>query len=387
MWFVFYIENIIRIISPKPLLTNSDFKHTMDINKRIELVKEVGEEIITEEELKALLKEKAHPIAYDGFEPSGTNIHIAQGLLRAININKMTKVGCKFKILVADWHAWANNKMDGNLENIQKVGKYLIEVWRACDMDLDNIEFLWVSDLVKDDEYWKKVMQIARNSTIKRIIRCAQIMGRKESEAQQASQILYPCMQCADIFHLGVDVTQLGLDQRKVNVLAREIGPKLGFWKPVVVSHHMLMGLGQPPTSELSGAERGIDLKMSKSKPDTSIFMTDAADEIKRKINKAYCPEGVIQENPILEYCKFIIFEKFKNLKIERPEKWGGNLEFNSYEELEKSFADKKLHPMDLKQGVAASLNDLLEPIRDKLEKNKMAQKLATEISKLEVTR
>jgi tyrosyl-tRNA synthetase len=359
----------------------------MDIEKRLELIRQVGEEIITEGELRELLKEKSHPVAYDGFEPSGTNIHIAQGLVRAININKMTKAGCKFKILVADWHAWANNKMEGNLENIQKVGKYLIEVWRACDMDLDNVEFIWVSDLVKDDDYWKKVMQIARNSTIKRIIRCAQIMGRKESEAQQASQILYPCMQCADIFHLNVDVTQLGLDQRKVNVLAREIGPKLGFWKPIVVSHHMLMGLGQPPTSDLSGAERGIELKMSKSKPDTAIFMTDSAEEIKRKINKAYCPEGIVQENPIMEYCKYIIFEKMDSVKIKRPEKWGGNLEFNSYEELKGSFADKKLHPMDLKQAVAQYLNELLEPIKNKLEENKMAQKLATEISKLKVTR
>lgn len=359
----------------------------MDIDERLALVKEVGEEIITEDELKELLKEKAHPIAYDGFEPSGTNIHIAQGLLRAININKMTKAGCKFKILVADWHAWANNKLDGNLENIQKVGKYLIEVWRACDMDLDNIEFLWVSDLVKDDNYWKKIMQIARNSTVKRITRCAQIMGRKESEAQQASQILYPCMQCADIFHLEVDITQLGLDQRKVNMLAREIGPKIGFWKPIVVSHHMLMGLGQPPKSGLSGAERGIELKMSKSKPDTAIFMTDLAEDIKRKIGKAYCPEGVLLENPILEYCKYIIFEKCDSIKIKRPEKWGGDLEYNSYEELEKSFMEKKLHPMDLKQSVADSLNEFLEPIRNKLEKNKATQKLSEEIKDFKVTR
>ena len=73
----------------------------MNNDERFNLIKEVGEEIITEEDLKSLLKEKKNPVAYDGFEPSGTNIHIAQGLLRAININKMTKAGCKFKILVA----------------------------------------------------------------------------------------------------------------------------------------------------------------------------------------------------------------------------------------------------------------------------------------------
>jgi tyrosyl-tRNA synthetase len=359
----------------------------MDISKRIDLIKEVGEEIVTEEDLKSLLETKEHPIAYDGFEPSGTNIHIAQGLLRAININKMTKAGCKFKILVADWHAWANNKLSGNLENIQKVGKYLIEVWKACDMDIDNVEFIWVSDLVKDDSYWKKVMQVARNSTIKRTIRCSQIMGRKENEAQQASQILYPCMQAADIFHLDIDIAQLGMDQRKVNMLARELAPKLGFRKPVAVHHHMLMGLGKPPSTDMKGADRGIELKMSKSKPDTAIFMADSEDEIKRKLNKSYCPEGIVEENPVLEYCKYIIFEKFDNMVIERPEKWGGNLEFGSYNELVDAFGKKELHPMDLKQGVAAKLNELIDPVRKKLEKSKTAQKLAEEISKFEVTR
>ncbi|MBS3129010.1 tyrosine--tRNA ligase, partial [Candidatus Woesearchaeota archaeon] len=124
----------------------------MDIESKIGLIKQVGEEIITEEELKHLLQTEEHPIAYDGFEPSGTDIHIAQGILRAININRMAKAGIKFKMLVADWHAWANNKMSGDLEKIQLVGKYLIEVWQKCGMDLKNVEFVWVSDYVKEPE-------------------------------------------------------------------------------------------------------------------------------------------------------------------------------------------------------------------------------------------
>src|SRR3989344_8724011 len=128
-------------------------------------------------------------------------------------------------------------------------------------------------------------------------------------------------MQAADIFHLESDITQLGVDQRKVNILAREIGPKLGLWKPVVVSHHMLMGLGQPPSGEMSAEERALQMKMSKSKPETAIFMTDTEEEIARKLKKAYCPERQIEGNPVLEYCKYIIFEKFKEFKIERAEK------------------------------------------------------------------
>src|SRR3989344_7579493 len=202
----------------------------MKADGRFELVKQVGEEIITEEELRQLLEEKKHPIAYDGFEPSNV-IHIAQGVMRAININKLTKAGIKFKMLVADWHGWANNKMGGDLDRIQNVGKYFIEVWKACDMDFENVEFVWASELLNNREYWKTVMQIARHSTVKRILRTVQIMGRSESESLQASHIIYPCMQAADIFHLKADICQLGMDQRKVNVLAREIGPPIGFWK------------------------------------------------------------------------------------------------------------------------------------------------------------
>ena len=342
----------------------------MNIQSRLNLIKQVGEEIITEEDLKQVLETNKKPIAYDGFEPSGTVIHIAQGLLRAINVNKMTKAGCKFKFLVADWHAWANNKMGGNLDHIQKVGKYLIEVWKVCDMDLKNVEFVWASDLLNNRDYWKTVLQVSRNSTVKRIIRTGEIMGRSESDVLQASQIVYPCMQAADIFHLKAEITQRGMDQRKVNILAREIGPKIGFWKPVIVSHHMLMGLGEPPKGEKT-VERAIEMKMSKSNPDSAIFMTDAAEEVNRKIKKAYCPAGIVEENPILEYCKYIIFEKFKSLKVERPEKFGGNWEFMSYEELEKVFAEKKLHPIDLKQATAEYLNKLIDPIRKKLEKKK----------------
>ncbi len=357
----------------------------MDLEKRFELIKSVGEEIITEKDLMELLETKTHPVAYDGFEPSG-RIHIAQGLMRAINVNKMTKAGCKFKMLAANWHAWANKKYSGDLNKIQTCGKYLIEVWKATGMDLKNVEFVWDDDIKSQGEYWKLVMKVATNSTIKRILRCSQIMGRKESDTQLASQIMYPCMQFSDVFWLKCDITQLGMDQRKVNVLARDVGPKLGLWKPVVVSHHMLMGLGQPPSGELT-IEKAIAMKMSKSNPDSAIFMDDPKSEIKRKINKAYCPEGIIKENPVLEYCKYIIFEKFKDLKIQRPAKFGGDLTIGSYKELENIFSKKELHPLDLKNAVARDINELIAPVRKHFEKNKKAKKLYSVVKNLKITR
>jgi tyrosyl-tRNA synthetase len=121
---------------------------------------------------------------------------------------------------------------------------------------------------------------------------------------------------------------------------------------------------------------------MSKSNPDSAIFMLDSFADIKRKINKAYCPPNETLENPVLEYCKYIIFEKVDMFKVERPEKYGGNVEYSSYEELEKDYAIGKLNPPDLKPAVIKYLNQFLEPIRKHFEKNKKAKELALFVQK-----
>lgn len=362
----------------------------MTLDERLALIEEVGEEIVTKDQLKKLLQEAEESgqqlNAYDGFEPSG-QMHIAQGILRAINVNKLTKAGIHFKMLVADWHAMANNKYDGDLEKIQTVGKYFIEVWKAAGMDIDNVEFVWTSDMVKDPEYWLLVMKIARTNAIRRFVRTAEIMGREESMDLTLAQLIYPAMQVADIFLLDAKIAQLGLDQRKVNMLAREVGPQLGYWKPVSVSHHMLLGLGKPVSDAEDAKSRAIQLKMSKSKPDTAIFMTDSREDIQRKLAKAWCPEGVIEENPILEYCKYIIFETRESLTIDRDEKFGGPLTYTSYEDLEKSFGASEVHPMDLKNALIEPLHVLLKPIREHFKQNQEAKKLLQKVRSLNVTR
>jgi tyrosyl-tRNA synthetase len=357
----------------------------MNIEEKLKLIQEVGEEIVTVDELKELLMGNEQLIAYDGFEPSG-QMHIGQGIFRAININKMTKCGVKFKMLIADWHAYANNKMGGDLEKIKTTGKYFIEIWKACGMDMDNIEFVWASDLVKTPGYWELVLKIAKTNSLNRFIRCAEIIGREESMDLTGAQIIYPCMQAADIFMLGAKITQLGMDQRKVNMLAREIGTQLGFWKPVVISNHLIMGLSKP-SLETDKVKKTIEMKMSKSKPDTAIFMTDTFEDIKRKINKAYCLEGDIENNPILEYCKYILFEKYDALIIERPEKFGGTVTLHTYAELEKMFAQKLIHPMDLKNSVTLLIDKLLQPVRKHFAENEEARKLLEQVKSFQVTR
>lgn len=198
------------------------FTPSMTIDEKLAVAMSVGEETISEEELRGLFTAKEHPVVYDGFEPSG-RMHIAQGVLRAINVNKLTSTGCIFKFWVADWFAQLNNKMDGDLKKIQMVGQYMIEIWKAIGMDMRNVRFLWASEEINAhaEEYWTLVMDIARMNNLSRIQRCCTIMGRKDTDEMSAAQIFYPCMQCADVFFLKADICQLGMDQRKVNMLAR----------------------------------------------------------------------------------------------------------------------------------------------------------------------
>ena len=387
------------------------------MEERVKLIQSIGEEIIGSENLERLLTHKQRVVAYDGFEPSG-RMHIAQGLLRAHNVNKFIKAGVHFKFWVADWFALMNLKMGGSLEKIQTAGKLMIETWKACGMDMDSpmVEFIWSSEEInrRSDEYWKLVLDIGTKFNLPRIKRCTQIMGRKEDDAMYdkliklnndidtlflvdteeeisslkrsikdamgelldrstdnqskaedlaASQIFYPVMQCADIFFLGVDICSLGIDQKKVNMLAIEYCDKIKRKnKPIIVSHHMIMGLD------------GSD-KMSKSNPDNTIFMDDSETEVKRKINKAFCEPGNIIKNPILDWIKWLILPITESFTIL-------DTTYVDYNRLEQDYAELKIHPSDLKKKLIAVINGLLQPVREYFIENKVAADLLEKVRK-----
>ena len=306
-------------------------------------------------------------------------------------IEDLLKAGVHFKLYLADLFAWINSKMGGDLEKIKLNGEYFIEVWKAAGVDTKKVEFVWASDLADSREYWKKVILVAKNTNVTRANRALSIMGRKAGEMKEVAQYFYPAMQVADIFELHADICQLGLDQRRANMLAREVGPKVGWWKPVVVSHHMLMGLEgvkQPEGfDENKEIDAAISSKMSKSKPKTCIFMHDTREEIAAKIKNAYCPEKVVANNPILEYSKFLIFKKFRTMLVERPLKFGGPMEFHSYPDLEKAFRDGELHPLDLKNAVVEYLDKMIKPVREHFEKDPKARELYELMKKAQITR
>ncbi len=331
----------------------------MKTEERMEIVRRNAVELVTEKELRKLLEEKEGPRAYIGFEPSGL-VHIAQGMICAQKIRDLEEAGFRITVLLADWHAFINDKMGGDIEKIRTAGEYMKDTFLALGADPERTEFVWASDLIDNADYWEKVLRIAKVSSLSRIKRALTIMGRKEGdEEMDTSKLIYPPMQAADIYALEVDLAYGGMDQRKAHMLARDAGEKLGWKKPIA--------LHTPLISGLKGGNRmdPVDAKMSKSDPDAAILVHDSPEDIKRKLKKAYCPEGETEGNPVMEICRYIIFPQAGHLTIERPEKWGGNMEFSSYEELEEVFVKKELHPMDLKQSVAKALAELLAPVRE----------------------
>jgi len=337
----------------------------MDIEEKIEVIlRPPTEEVITINDLRSLLEIDEHPAHYIGFEISGL-MHLGTLLISGFKIKDFMKAGIKCKVFLADWHSYINNKFGGDWDKIKVALKYYEEVFKFF---CPGVEVTCGSMLYSgNDDYWKNLVKFSKHITLARNTRCLTIMGRSKKDKLDFAQYLYPPMQSIDIKAMNINVAHAGMDQRKVHMLVREVFPKLQWKVPVAIHNSLLPGLSSPQRSGLDENSK-LDIlfssKMSKSKPSTCIFIHDNIDEIKNKLQKAWCPEGVIDYNPVLEIVKQIVFHEYKVFEIERPAKFGGTITFESYNELEKAYREKKLHPSDLKSGVVKALDEILAPIR-----------------------
>ncbi|MDO9537739.1 MAG: tyrosine--tRNA ligase [Thermoplasmata archaeon] len=321
-------------------------------------------EVVTPDEAKELLARGGELKAYWGIEPSGL-FHIGQALIGARKVKDLVELGFEVNILLADWHALINDKLDGTLDSIQACGRYLEDCLKGLGADSPKIHYIVGSDLVDEKEYWEKVIRISKATSVARIKRAMTIMGRTEDEADSdSSKLIYPSMQAADIFHQDLDLAIGGMDQRHAHMLARDVASKLGYKKPVALHWGLLMGL------QGGGRMDAAESKMSKSNPDSAIFLHDKPDVVIQKLKKAFCPQGQVEDNPVLEHARLAIFPEIGHMDIKRPEKFGGDLHFTTYEELAEAFGTGKLHPMDLKNAVASHISEILKPVQKHLDEN-----------------
>lgn len=371
----------------------------MDIEDRISLItRKPAEEVLTVGNLKHLLEAGVPLQHYIGFEISGY-IHLGTGLMAGAKIADFQKAGAKTRVFLADWHSWINDKLGGDLEVIQKVAlgyfkEGMKQSIKVMGGDPDKVEFVLASEILERGDYWQTVIDISKNVTLARMMRSITIMGRQMGEGIDFAKLIYPAMQVADIFYQGVNIAHAGMDQRKAHVIAIEVAQKLKYhaleWKgeklkPVAVHHHLLLGLQEPPVWPIEGEEHfkeiKTQMKMSKSKPYSAVFIHDTPEEIKQKLRKAFCPAREVRYNPVLDWAEYIIFrEEPREFTIHRPAKFGGDITYTTFEELKRDFAEGKLHPLDVKNAVAEYLIELLKPVREYFERHPEPLELMREI-------
>lgn len=368
------------------------YNQLMSTDEKLNLITRNLEETLTEDELKSLIDFGTPLKHYIGFEISG-KVHLGTGLATLLKVKDLHEAGAETVIWLADWHGWINNKLDGTLETARKMAReYFAEAMRAAYLciggDPATLIFKQGSELYEEKpKFWATMIKVAKATTISRMLRSTTIMGRMAGESSPSANLIYPAMQAADIFTLDVNIAHAGTDQRNVHVVARNAAKDLGKQKPIAIHHHLLYGL-QAVDLNIGGSEvdreaQILAIKMSKSKPDSAVFIHDSPKEIQRKVNEAYCPEGQVDLNPILDWTKWLIFyEVGSTLEVQRKEEHGGNITYNSYPNLEKDYTDKKLHPQDLKIAVAEWLIKKLAPARNYFEEPKR-KKALEEMEKL----
>ena len=315
----------------------------MNQKKRLELIERNTEEIIRKDELLDLLDKKKNPVVYCGYEPSGP-LHLGH-FVTILKLNDLEKAGFEVKILLADVHAMLNKKGD------EKLIKKEVDAWKKTLKAINkNFKIILGSKFQFEKDYQKEIMNLAQHSTIKRGLRSMQEVAR-DIENASISQMWYPLMQIVDIKYLKADLALGGLEQRKIHMLGKDLSKIL---------NHSFIALHTPLITSLGGSGQ----KMSKSIQGSGISIIETKSEIEKSLKKSYCPEKEIKDNPILQISKLIIFPLLSKMEISRPEKFGGNKNYKDYLELETDFSTGNLHPMDLKNSVAESLEKIMSPIR-----------------------
>jgi tyrosyl-tRNA synthetase len=331
----------------------------VDTEGRVERVTRATAETLTVEELTHLFETNDHPRAYIGFEPSG---RLTAGHLVCIRkMRDLQEAGCELTVFLADWHAWINEKLGGSLERIGVAGRYMEAAFGALGVDPGKARYRWAHELSGSSDYWARVVRVAKAISLARTRRAMTVLGRNEAEEQvDTAKLFYPSMQVADIFELPVEIAYAGIDQRRAHVLAREVAHHYGWPVPVAVHTPLISSL--KGGGRMDATTQSIERKMSKSDPSSAIPIPATPEEIDARVRAAFCTAREVDGNPIVELARFVVIPWSGRLDIERSEKHGGPVAF----ETETAFLDAwragNVHPADLKAAVAKSLGEILAP-------------------------
>uniref|UniRef100_A0A8C5D1E3 Tyrosine--tRNA ligase n=1 Tax=Gadus morhua TaxID=8049 RepID=A0A8C5D1E3_GADMO len=322
-------------------------------DEKLQLITRNLQEVLGEEKLKQVLQERELKV-YWGTATTGKP-HVAY-FVPMSKIADFLKAGCEVTILFADLHAFLDN-MKAPWELLELRVQYYEQVIKAMlesiGVPLDKLKFVKGTDYQLSREYTLDVYRLSSMVT-EHDAKKAGAEVVKQVEHPLLSGLLYPGLQALDEEYLKVDAQFGGVDQRKIFTLAEKYLPSLGYAKRSHLMNPMVPGL--------------TGTKMSSSEEDSKIDLLDKKEDVKKKLKKAFCEPGNIENNGLLSFVKHVLFPLHGEFSVKRDPKWGGDKVYTAFEDVEKDFAEELVHPGDLKASMEVALNKLLDPIRKKFE-------------------
>ena len=336
-----------------------------DPTEQYNLITKNLQEVLNGAIIKNVLENEKRPLKiYWGTAPTGKP-HCGY-FVPMLKLAHFLKAGCEVKVLLADLHAFLDN-MKAPLEVVNYRAKYYECVVKAIltsiNVPIDKLIFVVGSSYQLTAEYTMDIFRMS-NIVSQNDAKRAGADVVKQVANPLLSGLIYPLMQALDEEHLGVDAQFGGVDQRKIFVLAEENLQSIGYKKRAHLMNPMVPGLGQGG-------------KMSASDPNSKIDILDDPKQVRKKVNSAYCAPGEIENNGLIAFIEHVIqpIQELKaekdgvfKLDIDRPEKYGGPISYDSIDQLKADFSSEKLSPVDLKSGVAEKIIELLAPIRESFE-------------------
>jgi len=323
-------------------------------DEKLFLIKRNLQEILGEEELDRMIKGEKDFSLYWGTMPTGS-ISLAY-FFPMLKIADFLKVGIKVRILLADLHALLDSvPFDLLKERTNYYKEAILTILKTIGVDVTKLDFVLGSEIQLNKNYLNDLLKLSTFTSVHDAVKSAsEAVKSARGDNVKLAGLIYPLMQALDEEYLKVDAQFAGLDQRKILVYAREFLPKIGYKQRIELMTPMIRGL--------------VGVQMSSSVESSKIDLLDDEEKVRKKVNKAECVEGNV-ENGLLAILKYLIMiykgDRGEMFEVERKKEFGGDLVYKNYEDLEKDFKTKKIHPLDLKNAVAKEINNLLKNFRE----------------------
>jgi tryptophanyl-tRNA synthetase len=281
-----------------------------------------------------------------GMRPTG-QLHLGH-LVGALDnwVTLQEKYDCFY--FVADWHA-----LTSDYASTDKIVEYAIDNvadWIGAGLDPER-STMFVQSLVPEHaELYLLLQMVTPIPWLERVPTYKeQIEQLAEKDLSNLGFLGYPLLQTADVIIYNAHFVPVGEDQVPHLELSREVVRRFhNFYGDVFVEPLPLL----TPTPRLPGLD---NRKMSKSYGNT-IDLADGPEAVVKKIRQMYTDPkrvradipGTVEGNPV-----FIYHDAFNRNRAE-------------VEDLQARYREGKVGDVEVKTKLAAAVNAMLEPIRER---------------------